>query len=88
MASVGWVGACPNYDKGSRGYLIPTWQFQGECTSHHDPGSGPHPTRETLMRFFTTPHRFYCGIDLHARTMHGACRPGPEAALVSSCFSN
>jgi transposase len=22
------------------------------------------------MRFFTTPHRFYCGIDLHARSMH------------------
>jgi transposase len=22
------------------------------------------------MRFYTTPHRFYCGIDLHARTMH------------------
>jgi transposase len=21
------------------------------------------------MRFYTTPHRFYCGIDLHARTM-------------------
>ena len=22
------------------------------------------------MRFYTHPHRFYCGIDLHARTMH------------------
>ena len=22
------------------------------------------------MRFYTQPHRFYCGIDLHARTMH------------------
>ena len=22
------------------------------------------------MRFYTTQHRFYCGIDLHARTMH------------------
>ena len=21
------------------------------------------------MRFYTTPHPFYCGIDLHARTM-------------------
>ena len=22
------------------------------------------------MRFYTTPHRFYAGINLHARTMH------------------
>jgi hypothetical protein len=22
------------------------------------------------MRFYTTQHRFYCGVDLHARTMH------------------
>jgi len=22
------------------------------------------------MRFYTQQHRFYCGIDLHARTMH------------------
>ncbi len=22
------------------------------------------------MRFYTTQHRFYAGIDLHARTMH------------------
>ena len=22
------------------------------------------------MRVFTQPHRFYCGIDLHARSMH------------------
>jgi hypothetical protein len=22
------------------------------------------------MRFYTKPHQFYCGIDLHARTMY------------------
>jgi hypothetical protein len=22
------------------------------------------------MRFYTKQHKFYCGIDLHARTMH------------------
>ena len=22
------------------------------------------------MRFYTKPHQFYCGIDLHARTRH------------------
>jgi hypothetical protein len=23
-----------------------------------------------MIRFYTSQHRFYCGIDLHARTMH------------------
>jgi hypothetical protein len=23
-----------------------------------------------MMRFYSQPHRFYCGIDLHARTMY------------------
>jgi hypothetical protein len=26
------------------------------------------------MRFYTTQHRFYCGIDLHARTMRVCIR--------------
>src|ERR1043166_9336525 len=25
--------------------------------------------RETMMRFYTQQHRFYCGIDLHARLL-------------------
>src|ERR1700676_548750 len=25
---------------------------------------------ETMMRFYNQQHRFYCGIDLHSRTMH------------------
>jgi transposase len=27
-------------------------------------------TRRTMMRFYVQQHQFYCGIDLHARTMH------------------
>src|SRR5207245_2721653 len=27
-------------------------------------------TRRTMMRFYLRIHRFYCGVDLHARTMH------------------
>jgi hypothetical protein len=23
-----------------------------------------------MMRFYSTAHRFYCGIDLHAKIMH------------------
>src|SRR5579864_6587783 len=30
---------------------------------------GPMP-KETVMRFYNQPHRFYCGVDLHARTMY------------------
>ena len=26
--------------------------------------------KETVMRFYNQPHRFYCGVDLHARTMY------------------
>ena len=35
------------------------------------------------MRFYNQPHRFYCGVDLHARTMYlcildaNSPRPGP-----------
>jgi transposase len=38
--------------------------------SDHDPGSGPAQPKETILRFYNQPHRFYAGIDLHARTMH------------------
>jgi transposase len=29
-----------------------------------------HPRRREPMRFYTGQHRYYCGIDLHARTMY------------------
>jgi hypothetical protein len=25
---------------------------------------------QTVMRFYQRPHKFYCGVDLHARTMY------------------
>ena len=34
------------------------------------------------MRFYNaSPHRFYCGIDLHARTMH-VCVPDSAGTVV------
>src|SRR5215468_887931 len=27
------------------------------------------PNSETMMRFYNQQHRFYCGVDLHARTL-------------------
>jgi hypothetical protein len=26
--------------------------------------------KETMMRFYNQPHEFYCGVDLHARSMY------------------
>src|SRR5262249_27985749 len=52
------------------GALSQRGSFRERVPPNHDPGSGPHPTRESMMRFYTKQHRFYCGIDLHARSMH------------------
>src|SRR5262249_9190552 len=30
----------------------------------------PNPYQETMMRFYNQQHRFYAGIDLHARSMY------------------
>ena len=30
----------------------------------------PFSQEETNMRFYTGQHKYYCGIDLHARTMY------------------
>ena len=32
-------------------------------------GSSPAQTKESMTRFYTKQHRFYAGIDLHARTL-------------------
>jgi hypothetical protein len=34
----------------------------------------PPETQVLAMRFYDQHHRFYCGIDLHARTMHVCVR--------------
>src|SRR5262249_47418475 len=47
-------------------------------------GKVTHKRGEDLMRFSTNQHRFYCGIDLHARTVdvcisrHGGARRAPR----------
>src|SRR5262249_58318855 len=32
------------------------------------PATSPHSS-ETMMRFYNQQHRFYCSVDLHARTL-------------------
>src|SRR5262245_18266311 len=40
----------------------------------------PRPS-QTMMRFYTQQHRFYCGVDLHARTL-SLCILDPTGAIV------
>src|SRR5262245_48262385 len=50
--------------------LSPTWNFQGRRTSQPRCGLRPPPRpRRTMMRFYNQVHRFYCGVDLHARSL-------------------
>jgi hypothetical protein len=52
------------------GALFQRGIFRERVPPNHDAGSGPHATREIAMRFYACQHRFYCGVDLHARSMH------------------
>src|SRR5436309_1829549 len=61
MASLGWAKPVPNVVRDLRGYHL---------ESQHGAGSGPTQPKETMMRFYDQQHRFYAGVDLHARTMH------------------
>jgi len=44
--------------------------FRKGAPSNHDAGSNSRSHRSAMMRFYDQPHRFYCGIDLHARSMY------------------
>jgi hypothetical protein len=44
-------------------------------------GSSPAQLKETMMRFYTKQHRFYCGIDLHARLL-AVCIVDQAGAIV------
>src|SRR6266850_909851 len=40
------------------------------CVDNHEAGSARRPVpKEVMMRFYNQQHRYYCGIDLHARSM-------------------
>src|SRR4029077_3050434 len=61
---------------------VPTVAFSGKgCfpTTLRDHGLA-HP-KESMMRFYSQPHRFYCGVDLHARTMY-LCILGSDGAVL------
>ena len=41
-----------------------------------------HPNGELSMRFYKRQHRFYCGIDLHARSMYLCIRDHDDVVLL------
>jgi len=48
------------------GYSAEAWGI-----GNHDAGSGRPATTEAMdMRCYSNAHRFYAGVDLHARTMY------------------
>src|SRR5207237_10394287 len=64
----GWEPVPRVRDQG--GNLVSAWDFQEGCTFQPRCGLRPPPVpREFAMRFYTGPHQFYCGIDLHARLL-------------------
>src|SRR5438128_7620396 len=68
-----WDGPAPvPRVKGIKANLVPAWDFQGRNgpfpTTMRAQDAGPMPRRQ-LMRFYTNEHRFYCGVDLHARIL-------------------
>ena len=50
--------------------MIEGIKTQRRFSSHTCAGSGPTQPKESMMRFFIRSHRFYCGIDLHTRSLH------------------
>src|SRR2546423_2890916 len=71
MASLGWAGPVPEGKRAQGRSPVPTWLSE-ECTFRHDlRAQAPVPSRRRpCMNFYTKQHAFYCGVDLHARTLY------------------
>src|SRR6266478_5933905 len=72
MASRGMGRRLSQGKTGSRACLGPTWDFQEDRnlpTTMRAQAPDPCPGRTMTMRFYTSAHRFYCGVDVQARSM-------------------
>src|SRR5207245_2475628 len=70
MVSIGMGRGLSQGYTGSRPRPWPTGCAEGGAfrpPAGSDPGPMP---KETVMRFYNQAHEFYCGVDLHARTMY------------------
>src|SRR5262249_51032409 len=72
MASRGMGRRLSQGTTGSRTCLGAAWDFQagGTCQPRCGLRRRTHAQGGPGMRFYTEQHRFYCGVDLHARTMY------------------
>src|SRR4051812_881561 len=67
---LGWAGPVPMVKRVQGLGLVPAWLVKAYFTPRlAGSGTGPIP-KEAMMRFYQQQHRFYCGIDLHARSMY------------------
>src|SRR5204863_4217131 len=74
-----WNGPAPvpRYN-GLKGVPRPSVGFSGRVhlpTTMRAQAPDPCPGRIMTMRFYTSAHRFYCGVDLHARSMSDVGAP-------------
>ena len=65
------------------GELASAWNLRSRMWRlNHDAGlSSTHPLEAMTMRFYTGQHQFYCGIDLHTRTL-SLCIVNSEGVIV------
>src|SRR6478752_4044993 len=83
MSSLGWDGVCPKGIRARSRSLGPNVGFSGRThlpTTLRAQAAGPS-RRRSMMRFYQGQHQFYCGIDLHARSMY-LCILDPAGAVV------
>jgi transposase len=67
------LGMGRGLSQGYRGSRPRPWPKVGAevCTFRPRRAQAPGPIpKETMMRFYNQAHAFYCGVDLHARTMY------------------
>jgi hypothetical protein len=67
---LGWAGACPKSIQAQGRGLGLKW-VRKSVPSADVTGSGARThSQGTIMRFYNKLYAFYCGVDLHARTMY------------------
>src|SRR6202043_306185 len=67
---LGWAGPVPMVIRAQGPGLVPTWSGKGYFLSTMRAQAPVPSQRRDMMRFYNKAHRFYCGIDLHARSMY------------------
>src|SRR5262245_58630631 len=83
MASVGRAGAVPGRPRSRLAPASSWYRFRRSacCSATNGRARADPPPEVMTMRFYTQQHRFYCGVDLHTRTL-SLCVLNSEGAIV------